>query len=91
MSDLNEQIRDIANNINDIKQVQIKQKASLDFHIYRTNLNEERIKIMEEIMGDTKSLLNRISGALSFVIGLGIISSLIWTAIQLINYFKEYS
>ncbi len=67
---------------------QLKILASIDYHILRTDLSEERLEHMEEIWESLQAHLNRVEGVMlagKWIIGLiGFIGTLIgiWIAFR---------
>lgn len=67
---------------------QLKILASIDYHIFRTDLSEERLEHMEEIWERLQAHLNRVEGMMivgKWIIGLiGFIGTLIgiWIAFR---------
>lgn len=89
MTDLDRRVREIADNIQEIKQVQIEQKASLDHHIYRTELAEKRIEHIEEVWDRLKAHFDRLDGAIRLLTAIAVLSGTIWTVLQIISHIKE--
>jgi hypothetical protein len=88
MSDIDNKIDSIVESLQEIKEVQIEQKASLDHHIYRTELAEERIKHIEELWERLKSHFDRLDGAIRLLAAVAVISGAVWTILQIVNHLK---
>ena len=89
MTDSDPRINDIIEKLNDIREVQVEQKASLDHHIYRTDLAEDRLSHVEKAIELLVEVLNKIKGALIVLVALSGIATFAWTALQIIDYIKE--
>ena len=83
LEDIKDSVDRVENDINNIKLQVARNSDSLDWHIKRTDLAEQRLKVIEE-RHSINYLLKLIIVAIG---GLGTITGTVISAVKLFNYF----
>jgi hypothetical protein len=85
LNDVKESVNDIQKDIHHIKVDIIRNTDNLSVHMKRTDLNETRLKMLEEKLSITYLL----KLSLATAAGIGTITGAVWGAIRLLEYFTR--
>lgn len=65
-----------------------RQQEQLEYHIYRTDLSEERLKHLETIVASIQTVLNKIAGGVKLMTWIGSIIGLGLSLLKILEYIK---
>lgn len=88
MKNVEDKLDKINCKLDDVIKVQIEQAADLKHHIYRTDLNEKHLKMLEDELKPVKAHVNLVNGVLRGIGGLAVLGSIVKAAIELISFFS---
>lgn len=71
--------------LDDIDKTLIKQEENLKLHMYRTDLAEKNLEVLSNRIAPVEKHIMYVNGAFKLIVGLGIISGLVLTLIQIFS------